>query len=90
MPDRELKLQAGEEFSLQYQVGGYEDCEEVAVIITIGSDQCDINNQDYILCEVEGGELVRGIANINAPQQVGEYEIMGWVIKDPFDADKTE
>lgn len=90
MPGRELKLPAGEKFSLQYQVGGYEDCEEVAVIITIGLEQSNINNQDYILCEVENGELVRGIVNINAPQQEGEYEIMGWVIKDPFDADKTE
>ena len=90
IPDRELKLLAGEEFSLQYQVGGYENCKEVAVIVTIGSKQSDINNQDYILCEVENGALVRGTANINAPHQEGKYEIMGWVIKDPFDVDKTE
>ena len=88
MPDRELKLSSGEEFSLQYQVGGYEDCKEVAVIITVGSEQVDINNQDYILCEVDNGELVRGIANLDAPKQAGQYEIMGWVVKEPFNADK--
>ena len=90
IPEREMILHQGEEFSLQYQVGGYPDCEEVAVIITIGLKQAKINNQDYILCQVKDGELVHGVANLTAPAEAGEYEIMGWVIKEPFDTDKSE
>ncbi|WP_242652585.1 hypothetical protein [Desulfofarcimen acetoxidans] len=87
---REITVNAGEEFQLQYQTGGYEDCEEVAIIITMGLEQVQINNQDFILCKVENGELVSGIATLKAPEEAGLYEIMGWVVKNPFDADKSE
>lgn len=88
IPERELIVHPGEDFSLQYQVGGYQDCETVAIIITIGLKQAQINNQDYILCQINNGELVHGVANLKAPTEVGEYEIMGWVIKNPFDMNK--
>lgn len=90
VPERQITVHPGEEFSLQYQVGGYPDCEEVAVIITIGLKQAQINNQDYILCQVKDGELVHGVANLKAPLEAGEYEIMGWAVKDPFGTDKSE
>ena len=90
IPNRELQVSVHEKIALQYQTGGYEDCEEVAIIITIGSEQAKLNNQEYILCKVDNGELVRGILNINAPHQEGNYEVMSWVIKDPFDFDKSE
>ncbi len=90
IPEREIIVHPEEEFSLQYQVGGYQDCDEVAVIITVGLEQAKINNQDYILCKVREGELIHGTAGLKAPAEAGEYEIMGWVIKNPFDTDKTE
>ncbi len=90
IPERELTVHPEEAFSLQYQVGGYEDCEEVAIIITIGLKQAKINNQDYILCQVKDGELIHGVADLKAPTEAGKYEIMGWAVKDPFDTDKSE
>lgn len=90
VPEREIIVQQGEEVSLQYQVGGFEDCKEVAVIITVGLKQAKINSQDYILCKVNDGDLVRGVVNLNAPVKAGSYEIMGWVVEEPFDTDKSE
>lgn len=89
VPNKELNLMTGEKFSLHYQVGGYKDCEDVAIFITIGLKQANINNQDYIICKLKNGELVSGIIEIIAPDIEGEYEIMGWVVKDPFN-DKHE
>lgn len=88
--EREITVIAGEAFQLQYQAGGYDDCEEMAIIISIGVEQTAINGQDYILCKVENGELVSGIATLNAPAEVGLYEVTGWIVCDPFDTDKSE
>lgn len=90
IPQRELRVKRNETFSLQYQVGGYTDCDEVAVVITIGLDQVQINDQDYLLCQTKGGSLVQGIATFTAPENAGEYELMGWVIKKPFNVDENE
>lgn len=90
MPEKELIVGRSEEFTLQYQVGGYEDCDEMAIIITVGLRQTEINNQKYLLCKSENGGLLYGNATIQAPEQEGLYEIMAWVVKNPFAIDKAE
>lgn len=90
IPERELSVGAGEEFALQYQVGGYEDSNEVVVIIAIGLRQTAINGQDYIVCKTEDGALVYGTANLTAPTEPGDYEVMGWVITSPFSGDVSD
>jgi len=89
LPERELAVKANDSFDLQYQVGGYEDCSNIAIIITVGFNQAKINNQDYLLCETKNGELLTGIANLKAPENPGLYEIMGWAITNPFNDDKS-
>lgn len=90
IPDRELSVKMGEIFALQYQVGGYQNCDDVAIIITVGLEQAEINGQKYLLCKTENGELVHGIANLKAPTKAGLYEVMGWVVKEPYASDNSE
>lgn len=89
-PERELYVEKGEEYSMQYQVGGYENCDTVAIITTVGLEQAEINGQPYILCNTENGNLVSGIASYVAPMKPGKYEIMSWVVKNPLSLDKNE
>lgn len=84
IPSKEIKVKAGEKFDLQYQVGGYTDCEESIIVVSLGMEQILINNQYFVKCQTKNKNIVSGIITITAPKEEGLYELTGWVIKNPF------
>ncbi len=83
-PPRSLEVKPGEKIKLSYHTGGFDDCQEVLVILSLGMEQIPVNGQNFIKCKVGEGNLFNGILEITAPEEEGRYDLTGWVIKDPF------
>lgn len=90
IPDREMFASPGETIELQYQVGGYEGVDDVAIVAMLGLEQVALNGKPYLTCFTENGALVSGTASIIAPMEVGEYEFMAWVVPNPFAPEENE
>lgn len=90
LPERKISVAAGESLDLQLLMGGYKDVSEVAVIITIGLMQAKINESDYIVCQTQDGAYSRGTIQLSAPDIPGLYEVMGFVVKNPFSNEISE
>lgn len=90
LPERKISVNAGECFDLQLLLGGYENVSDVAVIISVGLTQAKINQCDYVVCEIQDGKYNRGIVQLTAPDTPGLYEVMGWIVKNPFSAEMAE
>lgn len=90
LPPKEITAEAGAEIELQYHVGGYEDCQEVLMLLSLDMQQIQMNDQDYFRCKVEKGEIVSDTFTIKAPSEPGAYDLTGWVIKDPFSQEAPE
>lgn len=84
LPQKSIEVKPNEEIELQYHVGGYSDCQEVLIILSLDMKQIEANAQKYLKCNVADGEIHNGILKINAPDEAGLYDLTGWVIKDPF------
>lgn len=78
------------EIELQYHVGGYEDCQEALILLSLDMQQIQMDHQDYLRYKVEKGEIVSDTFTIKAPSEPGAYDLTGWVIKDPFSAEAPE
>ncbi len=89
-PPRLLEVKPGEEIKLSYHVGGFDDCQEVLVLLSLGMEQIQINSQSFIKCKVSDGKIFNGILEITAPEEEGLYDLTGWVIKDPFSESAPE
>lgn len=89
IPDKELHVNKNQPFELQYQVGGYTNCDEIIIILTIGFEQSKMNEKSYLLFNT-AGELVQGTLLLTAPKEAGNYEVMAWAVKNPFDIEKNE
>ena len=83
-PPRSLEVKPGEKIKLSYHTGGFDDCQEVLIILSLGMEQIQINNQNFIKCKVGEGNLFNGILEITAPEEEGRYDLTGWAVKDPF------
>lgn len=90
LPERQISVTAGESFNLRLSLGGYKDVSEVAVIISIGLMQAKINESDYIVCQTQDGAYSRGTIQLSAPDIPGLYEVMGFVVKNPFSSEISE
>lgn len=83
-PPRSLEVKPGEKIKLSYHAGGYDDCQEVLILLSLGMEQTQVNSQNFIKCKVSDGEIFNGILEITAPIEEGKYDLTGWLIKDPF------
>ena len=84
-PARELTVRPGESFALFYQALGSPRCEgEMAVFMTLGLEQASLNGQDYLLLRSKDGKTQSGEVRVLAPQEPGTYELMSWMVENPF------
>ena len=72
-----------------YHVGGYDDCTEALVILCMGMEQVDVNQQKYMLFKLEKGKIQDGLVTITMPDEQGCYDLTGWIIKNPFSEEKA-
>ena len=90
VPDKEIIAQKNERKDFVYHVGGYDDCTEALVILCMGMEQVDVNQQKYMLFKLEKGKIQDGLVTITMPDEQGCYDLTGWIIKNPFSEEKTE
>ena len=90
VPQKEVIVQKNEKKDFVYHVGGYDDCTEALVILCIGMKQVDVNQQKYMLFQMEKGKIQDGLVTITMPDEEGYYDLTGWIIKNPFSEEKTE
>ena len=57
VPDKEIVAQKNERKDFVYHVGGYDDCTEALVILCMGMEQVDVNQQKYMLFKLEKGKI---------------------------------
>lgn len=89
-PEKSIEAKPGEKIKLQYHVGGFKDCQEAIIILSLGMEQIQVNSQNYLICNPGDEEICNGILEINAPDEAGLYDLTGWVIKDPFSESDIE
>lgn len=85
VPPKEIVVNVNEQIELQYQVGGYNDCEDVVFVLLLGMQQIKVNGQNYIYCKTENNKISKGTITIQVPSEPGLYDLTGWVVKNPFD-----
>ena len=90
VPNKEIIAQKNERKDFVYHVGGYDDCTEALVILCMGMEQVDVNQQKYMLFKLEKGKIQDGLVTITMPDEQGCYDLTGWIIKNPFSEEKTE
>ena len=90
VPNKEIIAQKNERKDFVYRVGGYDDCTEALVILCMGMEQVDVNQQKYMLFKLEKGKIQDGLVTITMPDEQGCYDLTGWIIKNPFSEEKTE
>ena len=90
VPDKEIIAQKNERKDFVYHVGGYDDCTEALVILCMGMEQVDVNQQKYMFFKLEKGKIQDGLVTITMPDEQGSYDLTGWIIKNPFSEEKTE
>ena len=90
VPNKEIVAQKNERKDFVYHVGGYDDCTEALVILCMGMEQVDVNQQKYMLFKLEKGKIQDGLVTITMPDEQGCYDLTGWIIKNPFSEEKTE
>ena len=89
VPNKEIIAQKNERKDFVYHVGGYDDCTEALVILCMGMEQVDVNQQKYMLFKLEKGKIQDGLVTITMPDEQGCYDLTGWIIKNPFSEEKV-
>ena len=84
MPKKEITAAPNETITFSYHAGGYEECEEVIILLSLGMQQIPVNGQDFLICKTEDGMISNGTFTITAPSEPGLYELTGWIIDDPY------
>lgn len=90
LPVKEIVCNPGEKLRLQYHIGGYSSTDEVLMLLCLDMKQISINNQEYILLKQQKEHILSGWIEIQAPTNEGQYDLTGWVIKDPFSQEEGE
>ncbi|MCH4192146.1 MAG: hypothetical protein LKF52_07545 [Butyrivibrio sp.] len=90
IPPATVTCKTGQNLTLQYFAGGYENCSEAVILFCIGMQQAEINHQKFIRVKTGNQNIVRGTVSLKAPEKAGEYEVTGWIIPDPYAKEQKE
>ncbi|MDO4261943.1 MAG: hypothetical protein Q4C82_07680 [Eubacteriales bacterium] len=84
VPQKEVHVNAGEELTLQYHAGGYTE-NDFLIFVTAGYEQMRLNGENYLYFEhLPSRKMAAGFCQMSTPDTPGRYEVMGYVIPDPF------
>ncbi len=89
VPNKEIIAQKNERKDFVYHVGGYDDCTEALVILCMGMEQVDVNQQKYMLFKLEKGKIQDGLVTITMPDEQGCYRFDDGLLRIHFQK-KTE
>ncbi|MDR1642357.1 MAG: hypothetical protein LBT59_21920 [Clostridiales bacterium] len=83
-PPQFMEVSRGEIIKLAYRTGNYQDSEDVLILTLLNGDPIEIENKPYMLIQQKHGKISYGTFQIKAPEEPGEYEVVGIVTNRPF------
>ena len=84
IPDKEVHVQSGEKLTIQYHAGAYDD-NDFLMFVTCGYEQMKLNDKDYLyFSDLPDKQLAAGYCQMETPTEPGRYEVIGYVIPEPF------
>lgn len=84
-PEKIYVKRTGEMCSLNYTVSKFDSkVENALILLTVEHKPIQINNQDYLFIDMRGNTTVAGKMSFELPANVGEYDVIGYVVFDPF------
>lgn len=84
LPPVELVISPNDTLELMYNITGLNDASSALLFVVVGNEQQEINGQDYLLFDVQNGETLNGKLQIDAPGELGAYEVFGYVVYNPI------
>ena len=84
-PPEQIKVARGEQVSLAYRTGNYENVEEVLFVVMAGWEQLPVNGKPYVYVKTKEGQVSCGRLEFTAPEKSGEYTVTGFVTTSPFE-----
>ncbi len=84
IPEKEVHVRQGEELTIQYHAGAFEE-NDFLMFITAGYEQMRLNGQDYLyFSDLPPKQMAAGYCQMETPEEPGRYEVIGYVIPQPF------
>lgn len=84
IPEKEVHVQSGEELTLQYHAGAYEN-NDFLMFVTAGYMQMKLNGQEFLYFSgLPAKKMAAGYCQMETPKEPGKYEVIGYVIPEPF------
>lgn len=89
VPEKNLQVQPNEKVNLMYNISNSES-NLALMILTVGFEQVKINNKYYEVIELnESNSVFNDSFDFVAPSEVGKYEVIAYLIYDPFKTMKS-
>lgn len=90
LPNNLVTISKGNALDLMYNITNYNNFKNALLVITVDYKQEKINNDDcYIMTLGENG-VYNGKISLSMPNQTGYYEVIGYVIYNPYEKISTD
>lgn len=84
IPAKEVHVQRGESLTIQYHAGAFEN-NDFLMFVTAGYEQMKLDGQEYLyFTDLPSRQLAAGYCQMETPKEPGRYEVIGYVIPEPF------
>lgn len=84
IPEKEVHVQSGEELTLQYHAGAFKN-NDFLMFVTVGYNQMKLDGQEYLyFSDLPAKQMAAGYCQMETPKEPGRYEVIGYVIPEPF------
>lgn len=84
IPQKEVRVKKGDNLVLQYHAGGYEK-NDFVLMVTAGYQQMHLDGHNFLYFEnLPSRQLAAGYCEMETPNMPGSYEVIGYVIPNPF------
>ena len=84
IPAKEVHVQRGETLTLQYHAGAFEK-NDFLMFVTAGYRQMKLDGKEYLYFkDLPKKQLAAGYCQMETPTEPGRYEVIGYVIPEPF------
>lgn len=84
IPDKEIRVKSGDTLTLQYHAGAFQE-NTFVMFVTAGYEQMLLNGKEYLFFQdLPTMQLAAGYLEMQVPDEPGSYEVIAYVIPQPF------
>lgn len=88
-PPYNLKAEKNQDLTLSFTAGGFPDTSEYLILLTVGWEQWEMDGEPYKPLQIEPSKLGYGTFQIKTPAEHGLYEVVAYLINNPFDSNNS-